>query len=178
MARTFKSDHITPHPIDDNVQLLSGLILTPVVAEFGFKPPYLSLALNIGLFAGAVIWGIGCDVWGRRWSFNVTLFLTGAFGLASGGAGNFVTFASLFAVCGFGVGGNLPVDSAVFLGQRLRPCYSSHLTDRTSISPLRPRTCVPPVSAHGHVRMVVSRATPWELGEPLPRLAKSGNAEH
>ena len=107
-------------PINDNSQLLSGLILTPVVAEFGFKPPYLSLALNIGLFAGAVVWGIGCDVWGRRWSFNVTLFLTGVFGLASGGAGSFIALASLFAVCGFGVGGNLPVDSAVFLGERLR----------------------------------------------------------
>ncbi|KAF9647905.1 MFS general substrate transporter [Thelephora ganbajun] len=95
--------------------LLSGLILTPVVAEFGFKPPYLSLALNTGLFVGAVVWGIGCDVWGRRWSFNATLFLTGVFGLASGGSGNFITLASLFAVCGFGVGGNLPVDSAVFL---------------------------------------------------------------
>ena len=103
-------------PIDENTQLLSGLILTPVVAEFGFKPPYLSLALNVGLFAGAVIWGVGCDIWGRRWSFNVTLFLTGVFGLASGGAGNFITLASLFAICGFGVGGNLPVDSAVFLG--------------------------------------------------------------
>ena len=95
------------------------MILTPVVAEFGFKPPYLSLALNVGLFLGTIVWGIGCDVWGRRWSFNVTLFLTGVFGLASGGSRDFITLASLFAICGFGTGGNLPVDSAVFLGQRL-----------------------------------------------------------
>jgi MFS family permease len=117
--------------VDRKTQLLSGLILTPVVAEFGFKPPYLSLALNIGLFVGAVTWGIGCDVWGRRWSFNVTLFLTGVFGLASGGSGNFITLASLFAVCGFGVGGNLPVDSAVFLGQclHLRPLRVLFLSD-------------------------------------------------
>jgi len=107
--------HLTT-PINNNSQLLSGLVLTPVVAEFGFNAPYLSLALNVGLFVGAVVWGIGCDVWGRRWSFNITLFLTGVFGLASGGSGNFITLASLFAVCGFGVGGNLPVDSAVFLG--------------------------------------------------------------
>jgi MFS family permease len=102
---------VNPRP-----QLLSGLILTPVVAEFGFKPPYLSLALNIGLFIGSATWGIGCDIWGRRWPFNITLFLTGVFGLASGGSGNFITLASLFAACGFGVGGNLSVDSAVFLG--------------------------------------------------------------
>ena len=102
--------------VDSGAQLLSGLILTPTVAEFGFKPPYLSLALNIGLFVGSVVWGIGCDVWGRRWSFNLTLLLTGVFGLAGGGSGDFVTLASLFAISGFGVGGNLPVDSAVFLG--------------------------------------------------------------
>lgn len=68
-----------------------------------------------------------------RWCFNVTLFLAGVFGLAAGGSPNFITLASLLAVMGVGVGGtlkpsypkynidgvrigNLPVDSAVFLG--------------------------------------------------------------
>ncbi|KAI0350963.1 MFS general substrate transporter [Trametes cingulata] len=95
--------------------LLGGLILSPVVNEFRFNGPFLSLALNIGLFVGAVFWGLGCDVWGRRWSFNVTLFLAGVFGLAAGGSPDFLTLASLLAVLGLGVGGNLPVDSAVFL---------------------------------------------------------------
>ncbi|KAL1937935.1 hypothetical protein VTO73DRAFT_12685 [Trametes versicolor] len=95
--------------------LLGGLILSPVVNEFHFNGPFLSLALNIGLFVGAVFWGLGCDVWGRRWSFNITLFLAGVFGLAAGGSPDFITLASLLAVLGLGVGGNLPVDSAVFL---------------------------------------------------------------
>ncbi|KAI0776704.1 MFS general substrate transporter [Trametes elegans] len=95
--------------------LLGGLILSPAVNEFHFNGPFLSLALNIGLFVGAVFWGLGCDVWGRRWSFNATLFLAGAFGLAAGGAPDFLALAALLAVLGVGVGGNLPVDSAVFL---------------------------------------------------------------
>ncbi|KAI8992844.1 MFS general substrate transporter [Trametes punicea] len=95
--------------------LLGGLILSPAVNEFHFNGPFLSLALNIGLFVGAVFWGFGCDVWGRRWSFNLTLFIAGAFGLAAGGSPDFLTLASLLAVLGLGVGGNLPVDSAVFL---------------------------------------------------------------
>ncbi|KAG1816804.1 major facilitator superfamily domain-containing protein [Suillus subaureus] len=95
--------------------LLSGLILTPVVNEFHFNGPFLSLASNIGLLVGAVFWGLGCDIWGRRWSFNITLFIAGIFGLASGGAPSFVALASLIAMVGVGVGGNLPVDSAVFL---------------------------------------------------------------
>ncbi|GAW04846.1 sugar transporter [Lentinula edodes] len=95
--------------------LITGLILTPVINEFKFDGPFLSLAANIGLFVGAVIWSFGCDIWGRRWSFNLTLLIAGVFGLAAGGSQNFVTLASLIATLGVGVGGNLPVDSAVFL---------------------------------------------------------------
>jgi len=95
--------------------LITGLILAPVTDEFTFKAPFLSLAANAGLLVGAVFWGFGCDVWGRRWCFNVTLFIAGVFGLAAGGSPNFITLASLLAVMGVGVGGNLPVDSVVFL---------------------------------------------------------------
>jgi hypothetical protein len=35
----------------------------------------------------------------------MTLFLAGLFGLAAGGAPNFVVFSSLIACMGFGVGG-------------------------------------------------------------------------
>ncbi|TRM58250.1 major facilitator superfamily domain-containing protein [Schizophyllum amplum] len=95
--------------------LLTGLILTPVSNEFQFTPSYLTLAANIGLLVGAVFWGFGCDVFGSRWAFNLTLLITGVFGLAAGGSNNFVTLASLLAVVGVGAGGNMPVDSALFL---------------------------------------------------------------
>ncbi|KAJ7257870.1 MFS general substrate transporter [Mycena haematopus] len=95
--------------------LITGLILTPVIAEFKFNGPFLSLAANVGLLVGAVVWGLGADVWGRKWSFNLTLLIAGIFGLAAGGSPNFLTLASLLAVVGVGVGGNLPIDSAVFL---------------------------------------------------------------
>ncbi|PPQ76029.1 hypothetical protein CVT26_005535 [Gymnopilus dilepis] len=95
--------------------LITGLILSPVVDEFHFNPPLLSLAANAGLLVGAVFWGLGCDVWGRRWCFNITLFLAGAFGLAAGGSPDLVTLAALLAGMGIGVGGNIPIDSAIFL---------------------------------------------------------------
>lgn len=103
------------------LQLLSGLILTPVINEFHFNGPFLSLASNVGLLIGAVFWGLGCDIWGRRyvqtylklftlhaiprWSFNITLCIAGIFGLAAGAAPSFVALASLFAMVGVGVGG-------------------------------------------------------------------------
>lgn len=126
-----------------------------MISEFQFNGPFLSLASNIGLFAGAVIWGIGCDIWGRRWSFNLTLLIAGIFGLAAGGSGNFVTLASLLAVLGIGVGGNLPVDSAVFLGARvpLLPLYI-----RADLSS-RLRSWLAPVPADGSFHMVV----PWPV---------------
>jgi len=52
----------------------------------------------------------------RRLSFNVTLFITGVFALAGGSSPDSITLCSLAAVWSIGVGGNLPVDSAIFLG--------------------------------------------------------------
>lgn len=40
-----------------------------------------------------------------RWSFNLTLLIAGVFGMAAGGAQNFVALASLLAVMGTGAGG-------------------------------------------------------------------------
>ncbi|KAG2055936.1 hypothetical protein BDR06DRAFT_301564 [Suillus hirtellus] len=95
--------------------IVTGLILTPVVNEFNVLGPWLTLAQNIGLLVGAASWSIAPDVWGRRWAFNITLGMTGLFAIAAGGSMNYVALCSLTAVGSVGVGGNLPVDSAVFL---------------------------------------------------------------
>ncbi|KAH9949810.1 MFS general substrate transporter [Amylocystis lapponica] len=95
--------------------IVTGLILSPVVNEFSFQGPFLKLGQNIGLLVGAAFWGVASDVWGRRWCFNITLFITGIFAVAAGGSPNSVALCSLAAVWSVGVGGNLPVDSAVFL---------------------------------------------------------------
>jgi len=52
---------------------------------------------------------------GRRLAFNATLFLAGVFGIAAGAAPNWIGVCGLFAALGTGVGGNLPVDGALFL---------------------------------------------------------------
>ncbi|KAI8978703.1 sugar transporter [Trametes punicea] len=95
--------------------IVTGLILDPVVNEFNFQGPFLKLGQNIGLLVGAAFWGVASDVWGRKWCFNLTLFITGVFAIAAGGSPNYIALCSLAAVWSIGVGGNLPVDSAVFL---------------------------------------------------------------
>ncbi|KAG5335503.1 hypothetical protein C0989_001193, partial [Termitomyces sp. Mn162] len=63
---------------------------------------FATLAGYAGLILGATTWGIMADL--------ITLFLAAVFGIAAGGAPNFLTFAALGACLGFGLGGNLPVD--------------------------------------------------------------------
>lgn len=96
--------------------IVTSLILTPVTNEFSVsRPPLLSLAQNIGLLAGAVFWGFYADIAGRRWAFNLTLGLTAVWGMIAAGSPNFAAIGIFAAFWSFGVGGNLPVDSAVFL---------------------------------------------------------------
>ncbi|KAJ7662191.1 MFS general substrate transporter [Mycena polygramma] len=95
--------------------IVTGLILVPVINEFNAQGPFLKLGQNVGLLVGAAFWGVGADIWGRRISFNLTMLITGVFGVAAGGSPNFVTLTSLAALWSIGVGGNLPVDSSIFL---------------------------------------------------------------
>ncbi|KAF9648509.1 MFS general substrate transporter [Thelephora ganbajun] len=95
--------------------VVTGLIFVPVVNEFSFQGPFLKLSQNIGLLIGAVFWGVGSDIWGRKWSFNITLLVIGVFATAAGASPNSVALCSFAAIWSVGVGGNLPVDSAVFL---------------------------------------------------------------
>ncbi|KAF8637758.1 hypothetical protein AX17_002600 [Amanita inopinata Kibby_2008] len=101
----------------DNLWLQTVAIALPQVQQElnPSRVEFATLALYVGLILGATLWGVLADLIGRRMSFNITLFLAGVFGIAAGGANNFVTFAALVACMAFGIGGNLPVDGALFL---------------------------------------------------------------
>lgn len=64
---------------------------------------------------GATFWGTTADIIGRKPAFNTTIFLGGIFACAVAGSQNFVTFCALWAVVGTAAGGNVPVDSIIFL---------------------------------------------------------------
>jgi MFS family permease len=61
------------------------------------------------------MWGLGADIVGRRRVFNLTLLLAGVFGTVAGASPSFTAVAVFVAFWSVGVGGNIPVDSAVFL---------------------------------------------------------------
>ncbi|KAI6042326.1 MFS general substrate transporter [Pisolithus marmoratus] len=91
------------------------LIYSPVSWEFLSPGIWMYLAQGIGLLIGSVFWGVGSDVWGRRWSFNFTLLITGTFALAAAGSSDYNSLCMFMALWSIGVGGNLPVGSAVLL---------------------------------------------------------------
>lgn len=90
--------------------IVVSLILPPIASEFKPKhPPLLTLCQNIGLLAGAVFWGFGCDLFGRRIAFNLTIAVTMVFGFAAAGSPSFAAIGIFAALWSVGVGGNLPV---------------------------------------------------------------------
>ncbi|KKK26380.1 putative sugar transporter [Aspergillus rambellii] len=96
--------------------IVTSLILVPVTYEFGVsQPPLLTLWQNIGLLVGAVFWGFGCDLFGRKIAFNLTIGITAAFSLVAAWSPSFAAVSTFTALWSIGVGGNLPVDSAIFL---------------------------------------------------------------
>jgi len=81
------------------------------VNRIGFS----SIAYYCGLIFGASFWGISADFIGRKPAFNATLLIGGIFGAAVAGLDNFVGFCIMWAIIGTAAGGNVPVDSMIFL---------------------------------------------------------------
>ena len=95
-----------------------ALTLPSIAEEYKLsttKVRYTTCALFVGLCLGASFWGIASDIIGRRLAFNCSLLIAGVFGLAAAGAQSWIAVCGLYAALGAGVGGNLPVDGALFL---------------------------------------------------------------
>jgi MFS family permease len=95
-----------------------GLVLSPMQQELGFgddETGNLSTAFSAGLTVGALVWGILVDVIGRRWAFNLTVFISSIFGLCLGFPDGYTSILVLTACVGFGVGGNIPIDTTITL---------------------------------------------------------------
>lgn len=119
----------------DNLWLQGVALTLPSLAdEFGYTEEqvrYTTLALFLGLCIGASFWGVMSDVVGRRLAFNGTLFIASVFGVAAGAAPSWIGACALFACVGLGVGGNLPVDGALFL--EFLPTASGNLLTLLSV---------------------------------------------
>jgi hypothetical protein len=69
----------------------------------------------MGMLFGALFWGLSADIIGRRFAFNVSLFICSIFATVAGAAPNWIALCVFIALLGFGGGGNLILDTTVFL---------------------------------------------------------------
>jgi MFS family permease len=69
----------------------------------------------MGMLFGALFWGLSADIIGRRLCFNVSLFICSIFATVAGAAPNWIALSVFIAFLGFGGGGNLILDTTVFL---------------------------------------------------------------
>ena len=95
-----------------------GLVATPLENELGFPTDQLGnifTSFSAGLTAGAFVWGVMVDIIGRRWAFNFTVLCTSVFGLCLGAPSSYNAILVLTAFVGFGIGGNIPIDTTICL---------------------------------------------------------------
>ncbi|KAI7776893.1 hypothetical protein LA080_004320 [Diaporthe eres] len=105
------------YAVDSLVLLLQSIIATQAFMEFG-EVGYaraLTIAVYVGMLTGAIFWGMSADIVGRRYAFNISLFVCAVSTLVSGAMPNWGSLGFFIALVGFGAGGNLILDTTVFL---------------------------------------------------------------
>lgn len=67
------------------------------------------------MLIGALFWGLSADIIGRKYAFNYSLMITSVFAIVAGASPNWPVLGLFVCLSAFGSGGNLVLDTAVFL---------------------------------------------------------------
>ncbi|CAF1574170.1 unnamed protein product [Adineta ricciae] len=101
----------------DSLLILLNALTQPQVA-LQYKPVVSkaqTISVGVGLLFGALFWGLGADVIGRKYAFNITLLWCAVFATVAGASPNYIFVCVFIALMAFGGGGNLILDTAVYL---------------------------------------------------------------
>ncbi|CAG8719351.1 14217_t:CDS:2 [Cetraspora pellucida] len=105
--------------LSDNMWIQCVVVILPrVKVHYDVNEKFigiLSSSMSTGMMIGALFWGVLSDSYGRKKAFNLTLFFTALFGTLSAFSQSFIQLCFLLFLTGFSVGGNMPVDGALFL---------------------------------------------------------------
>lgn len=105
------------YAVDSLVLLLQSIIAAQAYAEFG-SVGYargMTIAAYVGMLVGAIFWGMSADIIGRRYAFNISLIICSCATIIAGGMPNWASLGFFISLIGFGAGGNLILDTTVFL---------------------------------------------------------------
>ncbi|KAF4591536.1 membrane transporter [Ophiocordyceps camponoti-floridani] len=75
----------------------------------------LTIAVYGGMLSGALFWGLFADMIGRKLAFNLSLFMSAICCILAGVMPSWSSLGLFIGLLGFGSGGNLILDSVVFL---------------------------------------------------------------
>ncbi|KAH8677649.1 major facilitator superfamily domain-containing protein [Xylariales sp. PMI_506] len=105
------------YAVDSLVLLLQSVIASHALREFGNHgySTGMTFAVYVGMLTGAIFWGMSADIIGRRYAFNISLFLCSIATIIAGAMPNWPSLGLFIALIGFGAGGNLILDTTVFL---------------------------------------------------------------
>ncbi|KAM0354382.1 hypothetical protein ACHAPU_001426 [Fusarium lateritium] len=105
------------YAVDSMITLFQSIIATQAFREFGEKGYVngLTIATYVGMLTGALFWGFGADIIGRKYAFNISLFLCSISCIIAGGMPSWESLGVFVSLLSFGAGGNLVMDTTVFL---------------------------------------------------------------
>jgi MFS family permease len=104
------------YAVDSLILLIQSIIATQ--AAYEFQPGFtngMTIAVYVGMLVGALFWGLSADVIGRKYAFNISLLLSSIFCIVAGSSPNWIVLGLFVSLAAFGAGGNLVLDTAVFL---------------------------------------------------------------
>jgi len=104
------------YSVDSQILLVQSIVATQ--AAYEFQPSFskgLTIAVYVGMLTGALFWGLSADVIGRKFAFNTSLMICSVFAIVAGASPNWIVLGLFTCLAAFGAGGNLVLDTAVFL---------------------------------------------------------------
>lgn len=104
------------YAVDSLILLIQSIIAGQAALEFNPSYPNgLTIAAYVGMLTGALFWGLTADIMGRKIAFNVSLIICSVFAIVAGASPNWEVLGLFVCLSAFGGGGNLVLDTAVFL---------------------------------------------------------------
>ena len=80
------TDKAHSYAVDSLVLLLQSVIYQSAYREFGEQgyKTAMNISVYVGMLLGALFWGMSADIIGRRWAFNLSLFICAGATLIAG----------------------------------------------------------------------------------------------
>ncbi|KAI5959723.1 uncharacterized protein KGF55_004955 [Candida pseudojiufengensis] len=100
---------------DTQLTYLESTVRTFINYQFNYKFPVSAECYAGGMILGALVWGFGADLIGRKLAFNLSLLLSAIFTIMTGMMGNMSSYCLFVLLSAFAAGGNLVLDTCVFL---------------------------------------------------------------